>query len=168
MSAVESGRLTREALACQDIGIDEVVRAVDPPRSTRAPFYQTLFVLQDNAPPVLPFDGCTARYHRLPYLDVPSEIQTEVWPAPDGALRLAITSRGAAVAPAFARRLATTLAGLISALPWARTHDPAHRPGRGCPGTRKPPRATTRGTACSPHMVNMHPRLSKRLRREPG
>ncbi|MGW4549954.1 amino acid adenylation domain-containing protein [Streptomyces violaceorubidus] len=115
-SAVEAGRLTREALACQDIGIDEVVRAAGPPRSSRAPFYQNLFVLQDNAPPVLALDGCTTRHHRLPYLDGPAEIQAEVWPGPDGVLRLVITSGSAAVAPAAARRLATAFADLITVL----------------------------------------------------
>lgn len=102
-----------------DGGKRRVVRAVDPPRSSRAPLCQTLFVLQDNAPPVLPFDGCATRHHRLPYLDIPAEIQTEAGPAPDGALRLVATSRSAAVAPTAAGATAAAFAGLITALPSA-------------------------------------------------
>ncbi|MGW7572149.1 hypothetical protein ACWGJV_38575 [Streptomyces tendae] len=56
---------------------------------------------------MLRFDGCATRHHRLSYLDVPAEIQTEAGLAPDGALRLVVTSRSAAVA------------GLITALPSA-------------------------------------------------
>lgn len=116
ISAAEAGRLSREALSCQDIGIDEIARAVNPPRSPRSPFFQTLFAYQDNVPPVLDFAGCSAEFRRLPYAGLPTEIQTEVWPTPDGGLRVVVSSRNEVVDPHFAQELAQTMADLIAAV----------------------------------------------------
>lgn len=115
-SAAETGRLAREALGSQDVGINEVVRTINPPRSGRAPLFQTIFAYQDNAPAELALVGCRTTFHRLPYLGIPAEIQTEIWPADDGSLRVVINSRTPAVARSFAGELTSNLADSIADL----------------------------------------------------
>lgn len=111
--AAAAGRLVREAFACQDIGFTEAVRLVNPPRSTRSPLFQTVFALQDNSTAELPLTGLTTAFHRLPYLGIPAEIQTEVWPRADGGLRLVVNSRADALDPTAADALAKTFADLV-------------------------------------------------------
>ncbi|MCD0485531.1 amino acid adenylation domain-containing protein [Streptacidiphilus sp. ASG 303] len=113
-AAAEAARLARQAFAHQEVGVDELARAVNPPRSGRAPFFQTLLAYQDNRPADLDLPGCRSVHHRLPYLGIPAEILAEVWPVPDGGLRLVLNSRTRAVAPETARALAKTFADLLS------------------------------------------------------
>ncbi|MEH0516616.1 amino acid adenylation domain-containing protein [Streptomyces sp. B21-079] len=111
--AAAAGRLVREAFACQDIGFTEAVRLVNPPRSNRSPLFQTVFALQDNSTAELPLTGLTTAFHRLPYLGIPAEIQTEVWPRADGGLRLVVNSRADALDPTAANALVKTFADLV-------------------------------------------------------
>ncbi|MCT9081063.1 amino acid adenylation domain-containing protein [Streptomyces fulvoviolaceus] len=111
--AGSAGRLVRDALACQDVGFDEAVRLVNPPRGTRSPLFQTLFALQDNHTAELPLTGAATTFHRLPYAGIPAEIQTEIWPRSDGGLRLVVNSRTDALDPDAATALTKTFADLI-------------------------------------------------------
>ncbi|MFJ3660013.1 amino acid adenylation domain-containing protein [Streptomyces sp. NPDC090119] len=113
-AVAEAGRLVRAAFACQDVGIPEIVRLVNPPRTTRAPFFQTLFAYQDNAPARLALDGARAEFRRLPYLGIPAEIQAEVWPAGDGLL-VVLNAVRPQVPEDFAHGLAKTFADLLRA-----------------------------------------------------
>ncbi|WP_329549047.1 amino acid adenylation domain-containing protein [Streptomyces sp. NBC_01356] len=113
-AVAEAGRLVREAFACQDVGIPEVVRLVNPPRSDRSPFFQTLFAYQDNAQAQPALDGVRAEFVRLPYLGIPAEIQAEVWPVGDG-LRVVINALVPQVAADVAHGLAKTFADLLRA-----------------------------------------------------
>ena len=115
-AAAEAGRLVREALASQDVGIDEVARAVNPPRSSRSPLFQTLFAYQDNTPAGLPLTDCRTEFRQLPYIGTQAEIQTEIRPMREGGLRIVVNWQSAAVAPQFARELGEVLVSLITGL----------------------------------------------------
>jgi hypothetical protein len=86
-------RSVEQAFTAQDLSLPEVLEIVRPRRSARPPLFQTLFVLQDNAPADLRLDGLRTRFVRPPYLDLPLEAHTEVWPLPDGGARLVLSSR---------------------------------------------------------------------------
>ncbi|WP_354638570.1 amino acid adenylation domain-containing protein [Kitasatospora camelliae] len=116
VAVAESGRRIRQALSCQDVGLDEVVRAVNPPRSARAPLFQTILALQDNVPARLELGDARTGFRRLPYLGIPAELQTEIWPTPGGGLRIVVNSLSTAVPADFARGLAKTLADLVRTL----------------------------------------------------
>ncbi|MBK3529155.1 AMP-binding protein [Streptomyces sp. MBT67] len=116
-AVAEAGRVLDRAFAAQDVSFHELVRLLNPPRTGRPPLFQTLLVLQDNAIPELPLTGLGTTLLRPPYLDIPLEVQTEVWPLPDGRLRLAVNHRPDAVGHATAHELAERLAGLVHTLP---------------------------------------------------
>ncbi|WP_097970887.1 AMP-binding protein [Streptomyces sp. gb14] len=116
-AVAEAGRVLDRAFAAQDVSFHELVRLLNPPRTGRPPLFQTLLVLQDNAIPELPLTGLGTTLLRPPYLDIPLEVQTEVWPLPDGRLRLAVNHRLDAVGHATAHELAERLAGLVHTLP---------------------------------------------------
>ncbi|MFF7495639.1 AMP-binding protein [Streptomyces rubiginosohelvolus] len=116
-AVAEAGRVLDRAFAAQDVSFHELVRLLNPPRTGRPPLFQTLLVLQDNAIPELPLTGVGTTLLRPPYLDIPLEVQTEVWPLPDGRLRLAVNHRLDAVGHATAHELAERLAGLVHTLP---------------------------------------------------
>ncbi|MFJ4186394.1 AMP-binding protein [Kitasatospora sp. NPDC089509] len=116
-AVAEAGRILRTAFAAQDVSFHALVRHLNPPRTGRPPLFQTLLVLQDNAPAELPLAGLHTELLRPPYLDLPLEVHTEVWPCPDGRLRLAVSHRTAAVTPTVARELLKGLADLIHSLP---------------------------------------------------
>lgn len=111
------GELVRRAFEAQDVGFSEVVRLVNPPRSSRTPLFQNLFAYQDNAPPSLPLDGVATRFLRQPYLGLPTEVQTDVWPTDDGGLRVVVDFLPAAVGAGFAGDLAKRFADLVRARP---------------------------------------------------
>ncbi|MFF1652754.1 AMP-binding protein [Streptomyces sp. NPDC058255] len=110
-------RAVTRAFAAQDVSFGEVVRLVNPPRGDRAPLFQTLFVLQDNAVPTLALDGLLTDFLRPPYLDIPLEVQTEIWPLADGRLRLVVNYRPDAVSHVLARDLLKGFADLVRTLP---------------------------------------------------
>ncbi|MFB7968149.1 AMP-binding protein [Streptomyces rubiginosohelvolus] len=116
-AVAEAGRVLDRAFAAQDVSFHELVRLLNPPRTGRPPLFQTLLVLQDNAIPELPLTGVGTTLLRPPYLDIPLEVQTEVWPLPDGRLRLAVNHRLDAVGHATAHELAERLAELVHTLP---------------------------------------------------
>jgi amino acid adenylation domain-containing protein len=116
-SLTQVGDLVRRAFEAQDVGFGEVVRLVNPPRSSRTPLFQNLFAYQDNTPPDLPLDGVATRFLRQPYLGLPTEVQTDVWPTDDGGLRVVVGFLPAAVAVGFADDLAKRFADLVRARP---------------------------------------------------
>jgi hypothetical protein len=112
-SAAATGRLVARSLLACDLGLGEVVRLVNPPRSSRAPLFQTLFAYQDNAVPRLRLDGAATRFIRQPYLGLPTELQADAWPQCDGGLRLVVSAQPTALPAGFARLLARKLADLL-------------------------------------------------------
>ncbi|MQS36124.1 condensation domain-containing protein, partial [Streptomyces katsurahamanus] len=118
-AAAATGRIVERVFAAQDIAFDEMVRLAKAPRTSRPPLFQTLFVLQDNAEPTLALDGLRTEFLRLPYPQLPLEVQTEVWPLADGGLRLVVNYRPDAVSHTVAQEL---LKGFADAL---RTFDDA-------------------------------------------
>ncbi|GGN85418.1 amino acid adenylation protein [Actinoplanes lobatus] len=114
--AATAGRLIQDAMRDVDVSIPELVRALNPPRSGRAPLFQTIFALQNNTTPHMDLTPAQATFLRQPYLGIPTELQAEVWPHDDG-LRLVITTDRAAVADDFAATLADTFTALATALP---------------------------------------------------
>ncbi|MEU9581610.1 amino acid adenylation domain-containing protein [Streptomyces chilikensis] len=93
-----TARLVADALAAQDVPFHDLLQAAGRrPDGGRPPLYQVLFALQDNAPAALDLPGATTRFVRLPYADLPLEFHAELWPEPDGGLRLAVSYRPAAV-----------------------------------------------------------------------
>ncbi|MFD6079097.1 AMP-binding protein [Streptomyces hydrogenans] len=128
-SVAAAGRILGRAFAAQDAPFHELVRALNPPRTGRPPLFQTLLVLQDNTPPTLPLDGLTTTLLRPPYLDLPLEAHTELWPLPDGGLLLTVSHRPAAVPDHTARELAKRLADLVHTLPLPVRQDPRRTQG---------------------------------------
>ncbi|MFB7361972.1 AMP-binding protein [Streptomyces hydrogenans] len=128
-SVAAAGRILGRAFAAQDVPFHELVRALNPPRTGRPPLFQTLLVLQDNTPPALPLDGLTTTLLRPPYLDLPLEAHTELWPLPDGGLLLTVSHRPAAVPDHTARELAKRLADLVHTLPLPVHQDPRRTQG---------------------------------------
>ena len=108
-----TGRLAARALLAQDLGLGEVVRLVNPPRSGRTPLFQHLFAGQDNALPRLELDGTRTQFIRQPYLGLPAEIQTDVWPRSEGGLRLVVSFRPEVVKIRFASDLAKRFADFV-------------------------------------------------------
>ncbi|MFF3504307.1 amino acid adenylation domain-containing protein [Streptomyces sp. NPDC003247] len=93
----------RRALAAQDVPIDDLLRLAGPRRRGRPPLFQTLFALQDNAEPRLDLPGLRTAFLRLPYLDLPLELHTELWPDEHGGMRLVVSYRPEAVPEAAAQ-----------------------------------------------------------------
>jgi mycobactin peptide synthetase MbtE len=114
-AAVRTGLQLERGLAALDLSISEVVRLVNPPRSARTPLFQQLFVYQDNAVPRLDLPGLHTEFVRQPYLQIPIETQTEVWPTGAGGLRIVVNYQRAAVDQQFARALAKRFADLVRA-----------------------------------------------------
>ena len=108
-SVTATGAVVARALAAQDVGFGEVVRLVNPPRSRRTPLFQNLFAYQDNAPPRLELAGVAARFVRQPYLGIPAEVQTDVWPDTAGGLRVVVDAQLTGVAGELADRFAARL-----------------------------------------------------------
>jgi hypothetical protein len=103
-----TARVVARAFAAQDVSIYEVYQLTGA-RShdgERPPLFQNMFVLQDNAPSGLVFDGMPGRYFRPPYPSVPSEIVTEIWPTPEAGALLIIGHRPQRASARFCQQLA--------------------------------------------------------------
>ncbi|MEU6895931.1 amino acid adenylation domain-containing protein [Streptomyces sp. NPDC046557] len=107
---------TARAFAAQDVPFPDVLALVDPPRGGRPPLYQTLFACQDNVPPRLELVGTKTTLLRQPYLDLPLELHTELWPADDGGLLVHTAFRPDAVAETTAREVSKRFAERVRTL----------------------------------------------------
>ncbi|MFF2576619.1 amino acid adenylation domain-containing protein [Streptomyces goshikiensis] len=100
-----TARVTTEGLAAQDVPLGEVIRLVNPPRTGRAPLYQTIFAYQDAPHPQLSLTGCTVTPLRIAAAEGVAELVLEVWPQPDGTVRADLTFQEAVVDGEFAVKL---------------------------------------------------------------
>jgi mycobactin peptide synthetase MbtE len=93
-----AARLVNCALGAQDVPFGELLQAAGRrPGSGRPPLYQVLFALQDNAVPRLDLPRTASRFVRRPYAALPLEFHAELWPEPDGGIRLVVSYRPEAV-----------------------------------------------------------------------
>jgi hypothetical protein len=114
--------LIERAMAGQDVPFARLLGHIGPNTAGRPPLFQTLFAMQDNMIPRLRLGGPRTRFVRQPYLDLPLELHTELWPTEDGGLLLTVYSRPDAVPEAvageiakrFTDRLNTTCSGAHS------------------------------------------------------
>ncbi|MGW8783697.1 amino acid adenylation domain-containing protein [Streptomyces sp. NPDC055796] len=104
------------AFAAQDVPFADVLSLVDPPRNGRPPLYQTLFACQDNAAPRLDLVGANTALLRQPYLGLPLELHTELWPAGDGGLLVHTAFRPDSVAESTAREVSKRFAERVRTL----------------------------------------------------
>ncbi|WP_327233957.1 amino acid adenylation domain-containing protein [Streptomyces sp. NBC_01317] len=102
----EASRITARALAAQDVSLGDILSLTGRPRTGRPPLYQVLFALQDNAVPRLELAGVRTDFLRQPYLDLPLELHTELWPDERGGLRVEVSFRPEAVAETTAQEIA--------------------------------------------------------------
>jgi hypothetical protein len=100
------GRLFQAAYAAQDVPFHDLVSPAAGPGGRIGPLFQTLFALQDNAPARLPLDGLRTAFVRQPYLELPLELHTELWPADDGSLDLTVYFQPETVARSCAEEIA--------------------------------------------------------------
>ncbi|MGW0836137.1 amino acid adenylation domain-containing protein [Streptomyces prunicolor] len=112
----ETGQVVRHALVAQDVPFPDVSARVRHRRPGRVPLYQTLFALQDNAVPRLDLAGLRTEFVRQPYLDLPLDLHTELWPTDDGGLRIEVCHRRELVADATAEGLAKRFTHRLHAL----------------------------------------------------
>ncbi|MEV0114067.1 amino acid adenylation domain-containing protein [Streptomyces sp. NPDC050844] len=118
----ETGRLVHQAFSRSDVPFTDIAQGLGPATPGRPPGFQSLFALQDNAPPRLDLPGVTATHLRQPYAALPLELHLEVWPNGDGALDAVLSFRRDAVAEGtaltllkgFHDRLALIAAGAAS------------------------------------------------------
>ncbi|WP_446038208.1 amino acid adenylation domain-containing protein [Streptomyces sp. SID1121] len=104
-AARETSRITARAVAAQDLSLGEILSLTGRPRTGRPPLYQVLFALQDNAVPRLELAGVRTEFLRQPYLDLPLELHTELWPDERGGLRVEVSFRPEAVAETTAQEI---------------------------------------------------------------
>ncbi|MFD6624404.1 amino acid adenylation domain-containing protein [Streptomyces diastaticus] len=97
-------------LAAQDLPFSTAVELAGPRRSRRPPVAQIMFALQDNPVPRLPLEGLDTAFVRQPYLDLPLEVHAELWPEPDGGLRLEMSHHTQAVPARVIARIADSFA----------------------------------------------------------
>ena len=100
-----TARRFAEAFAAQDVPFQDVLMLLQPAGGRRPPLFQTLFAVQDNAPADLELDGARTTFVRQPYLDLPLDLHTELWPRPDGGYRMTVYFRLDVVAESTARQL---------------------------------------------------------------
>jgi len=100
-----TGQAVQRSFAAQDVQFADVVELLGQARTGRPPVFQTLFALQNNAPPRLELAGVRTRLLRQPYLDLPLELHAELWPTGNGMIRAVISWRPEAVAEQTARQL---------------------------------------------------------------
>ncbi|MEV6263921.1 amino acid adenylation domain-containing protein [Streptomyces sp. NPDC051784] len=104
------------AFGAQDVPFPDVLDLLDLPRGSRPPLYQTLFACQDNAPPRLELPGTRTALLRQPYLDLPLELHTELWPEDDGGLLVHTAFRPGTVAESTAREVSKRFAERVRTL----------------------------------------------------
>jgi mycobactin peptide synthetase MbtE len=102
----ETGRIVGLAFAAQDVPFGDVLQLVNPPPTDRPPLFQTLFALQDNAIPRLDLTGLRTTFLRQPYLELPLELHTELWPDDDGGMQLTVSFGPEAVPDTIAQNFA--------------------------------------------------------------
>jgi mycobactin peptide synthetase MbtE len=116
----ETGRIAVRAFAAQDVPFSDVLRLARPPGAGRPPLFQTLFTLQDNAIPRLSLTGLRTAFLRQPYVQLPLELHTELWPGEDGGMRLVVSFRPEAVPEITAREFAERFTDRVHARTGAR------------------------------------------------
>jgi hypothetical protein len=116
-----TGDVVARAFAAQDVPLGDVLARLGRPRSARPPLFQTLFAVQDVPAPRLELSGLRTEFLRQPYVDLPLELHTELWPAPRGGLRVEVAHRPDAVPAATARELARRFTDRLHALPTGAT-----------------------------------------------
>lgn len=104
------GRLAERAFAAQDVPFPDLLRAAGVQPGDRHPLFQTVFALQDNPAPELRLPGLKTTFLRQPYLDLPLELHTELWPAPGGGLLVTVHFRPEAVPEVTAQEIAKRFA----------------------------------------------------------
>ncbi|MFI2710818.1 amino acid adenylation domain-containing protein [Micromonospora sp. NPDC018662] len=111
-----TGAAVTRAFAAGEAPLAAVVERLGVPRTGRPPVFQALFAVQDNPPPRLDLPGTRTEFLRQPYLDLPLELHTELWPDPDGGMRIEVAFRpdavGRDVAAAISARLTDRLTDL--------------------------------------------------------
>ncbi|WP_328782651.1 AMP-binding protein [Streptomyces canus] len=112
----ETGRVVRRALVAQDVPVPDIAARVRGRRPGATPLYQTLFALQDNALPRLDLAGLRTEFVRQPYLDLPLDLHTELWPAEGGGLHVEVSHRRESVAHTTAEELAKRFTHRLHAL----------------------------------------------------
>ena len=117
-----TGALVARAFAAQDVPLGDVLARLGRPRSARPPLFQAMFAVQDTPPPALELPGLHTEFLRQPYVDLPLELHTELWPAGDGGLRVEVAHRPDAVPAATAHELLRRFVDRLHALP---TGDPS-------------------------------------------
>ncbi|PZH20312.1 hypothetical protein C1I97_01290 [Streptomyces sp. NTH33] len=103
----------RRAFAAQDIPFSEVVRLVNPPRGPRAPLFQNMFALQNNAPAELELSGAATEFFRPAPFGLPTELVAEVRPHERGGPRLTVSYRPHQVPASFAAQLGARFLTLL-------------------------------------------------------
>lgn len=101
----ETGGRVHRAFGRSDVPFTAVAQGVATTTPGRPPVFQSLFALQDNAPPRLDLPGVVSTHLRRPYAALPLELHLEVWPDEDGALDVVLSFRRDAVAEATAPKL---------------------------------------------------------------
>jgi mycobactin peptide synthetase MbtE len=89
------------------------------PERPLSTLFQTLFAVHDNAPVRLALDGMRTSFVRQPYLALPLDLHTELWPGDDGGLLLTVYfdpdavagSCAADIAKRYGHRLSATIPG---------------------------------------------------------
>lgn len=117
-----TGRLVTRAFTAQDIPLRDLLNRLNRPRSARPPLFQTMFAVQDNPIPRLELTGLRTAFLHQPYVDLPLELHTELWPLEGGGLRAEVAYRpeivpagvAASLARCFVNRLPTTESGAQS------------------------------------------------------
>jgi amino acid adenylation domain-containing protein len=109
-----TGRLVARAFATQDVPLRDILGRLNRPRSVRPPLFQVMFAVQDNPVPHLDLAGARTTFLRQAYVDLPLELHTELWPRPDGGLRVEVAFRPDAVPAAVAAELASRFTDRLS------------------------------------------------------
>ncbi|MEV4050687.1 amino acid adenylation domain-containing protein [Amycolatopsis sp. NPDC049688] len=104
------GRLAERAFAAQDVPFPDLLRIAGTRPGDRHPLFQTVFALQDNPAPELRLPGLKTTFVRQPYLDLPLELHTELWPAPGGGLLVTVHFRPEVVPEVTAQEIAKRFA----------------------------------------------------------
>ncbi|MEJ3746441.1 AMP-binding protein [Actinomycetes bacterium KLBMP 9797] len=106
-----TARVVAGGFATQDVPFPALVERVRGPRGGRHPVFQTMFAVQDNAPAAMDLPGARTQFLRQPYLDLPLDLHTELWPDGSGGIRVQVAFRRDAVPELTAHRLLTAFTG---------------------------------------------------------
>ncbi|UUV31595.1 amino acid adenylation domain-containing protein [Amycolatopsis roodepoortensis] len=111
------GRIVTRAFTTQEIPLRDILNRLNRPRSARPPLFQAMFAVQDNPVPRLELAGLRTAFLHQPYIDLPLELHTELWPHEDGGLRAEIAYRPEVVPSRVATSLARCFLDRLSAGP---------------------------------------------------